>query len=282
MQIKGKPEGQLCRFAKIDVFIKDAFEAEDPEAGALKISYLLQERYFVSKDGQKAQVINKYGGTYWAPIEEAKTLSLVDPKIRQNPYVQEGIKLAICGEENLITLIRTLRNLNQVKHDTKPEEKLKLASIFDKKDLDAMFAGNFKDVTGIIMHGVPEVGFLLGAKTSDKGNVYQDIFRDLPLRPYAVKTDKNEYLAKRVLESQEGGMYTNTFFDTNDFRYREFKADGGVSASAEEDLFKNTPMNNGEGFGQQGNPFAVYNPFAPSENASGTNTNNDEPDDLPF
>jgi hypothetical protein len=72
---------------------------------------------------------------------------LSNPFIGETPYVQEGIKIAICGEENLITLIRTLRNLNNVKHDTKPEDKMKLGSMFDKKDFDTMFNGNFKQVT---------------------------------------------------------------------------------------------------------------------------------------
>jgi hypothetical protein len=286
MQIKDKPEGTTCRFAKIDVFIKDIFEFEDPEAPALKVSYLLQERYFSNKEGTKAQVINKYGGTLWVPIADAKSLKLTSPFIGETPYVEEGIKIAIVGEENLITLIRTLRNLNVVRHDTKPEDKAKLGSMFDKKDFDTMFAGNFKDITNLIMHGVPEVGFLLGAKTSDKGNVYQDIFRDMPLRPYAVKTDKNEYLAKRVLQSQEASMYPNTFFDLQDFRYREFNKDGGVTASSEEELLKNSALNNSAGFGQDSNPFAPAgsgdtladdNPFANASLGS-----EEEDSDLPF
>jgi len=278
MQVKDKPEGTTCRFAKIDVFIRDAFDFESVESNTLKVSYLLQERYFVSKDGSKAQIINKYGGTLWVPIQDAKTLTLSNPFIGTTPYVQDGIKIAICGEENLITLIRTLRNLNNVKDDTKAEDRLKLGSLFDKKDFDTMFAGNFKDITGLIMHGVPEVGFLLGAKTSDKGNVYQDIFRDLPLRPYAVKTDKNDYLAKRVLQSQESSMYPNTFFDLYDMKYREYTKDNAVSATAEEDLFKNNPMNDAGGFGMTANPFDNSdsgNPFAAA-------TNGEEADDLPF
>jgi hypothetical protein len=281
MQIKDRPEGQMCKFAKIDVFIKDAFSFDDVESNTLKISYLLQERYFASKDGLKAQIINKYGGTLWVSIEDAKTLKLSNPFIGTTPYVEEGIKIAICGEENLITLIRTLRNLNNVKHDTKAEDRAKLGSMFDKKDFDAMFAGNFKDITSLIMHGVPEVGFLLGAKTSEKGNVYQDVFRDLPLRPYAVKTDKNEYLAKRVIQSQESTMYPNTFFDLQDMRYREYNQDNAVSATAEDDLFKNNPMNDATGFGMTGNPFATTddsdNPFATT-----TRLNEEEADDVPF
>jgi hypothetical protein len=281
MQVKDKPEGTMCRFAKIDVFIKDAFEFENPEANSLKISFLLQERYFTSKDGLKAQIINKYGGTLWVPIADARTLTLSNPFIGTTPYVQDGIKLAICGEENLITLIRTLRNLNNVKDDTKPEDRLKLGSMFDKKDFDAMFAGNFKDIIALIMHGVPEVGYLLGAKTSDKGNVYQDVFRDLPLRPYAVKTDKNEYLAKRVIQSQEASMYQNTFFDLQDMKYREYNQDNAMIPTAADDLFKDTPMNNASGFGMEGNPFATENdasnPFAPA-----TDLNAEDLNDVPF
>lgn len=285
MQVKDKPEGTTCKFARVDVFIRDAFEADNVDANTLKVSYLLQERYFTSKDGAKAQMINRYGGTLWVPIAEAKSKVLSNPFIGTTPYVQDGLKIAICGEENLVTLIRTLRNMNNVKHDTTPEDRAKLSSMFEKKDFDNMFAGNFKDITSLIMHGIPEVGFLLGAKTSDKGNVYQDIFRDMPLRPYAVKTDKNEYLAKRVVQAQEQSMYPNTYFDLNDFRYREFVKNEATAPTSKEDLFQDNPMNNAAGFGMQGNtnPFGVAdtetNPFAMMEQE---NKPEEEVDDLPF
>lgn len=249
MQTKNKPEGTMNRFAKIDIFIKDAFD--DPAGNILKLSYMIQERFNVSNDGMKCQIINKYGSTLWVPVAEGKSLAISNPFIGTSPYVIDGIKVALVGEENFITFIRTLRNLNNVKFDTTEEDKKKLTSIFGKTDLDGMFAGNFAPITKLILHEnkTTTIGFLLGARTSDKGSVYQDIYRDLPLRPYMVKTNKNEYLIKRVSADQAAGRYANTYFDTANLDYREYVTEDLAAATDNEDLFKGSSINNGSGFG---------------------------------
>ncbi len=136
------------------------------------------------------------------------------------------------------------------------------------------------------MHGTPDVGFLLGAKTSDKGNVYQDVFRDEPLRPYQIKTDKNENLFKKVVKAQNDGMYQNTYFDTTDGNYREYKFTDAVSPNTSDELLTDTVANNGGGFGVTSNPASAggfgdlgNDPFQMTEV---NNDNKDEPDDLPF
>lgn len=266
MQTKNKPEGTVNRFAKVDVFIRDAFD--DIESDILKISYMVQERYNVGNDGMKCQIINKYGSTLWVPVAEGKSLSISNPYIGSSPYVLDNIKLALVGEESLITFIRSLRNLNNVKAETTEDDRKKLTSIFGKPDLDSMFTGNFGPITKLLMHEnkTTTIGFFLGARTSDKGSVYQDIYRDLPLRPYMVKTDKNEYLIKRVTADQAAGRYSNTYFDLNDLKYREYVTGDLTLPTASEDLFKEGPAANGSGFGAAANTPA---PARQAEAASG-------------
>lgn len=233
---KSDPNGQKVRGARLDIFIRDAFSEEDKDI--LRTSIYLQERYNVSNDGLKCQVINRYGSTLWVPVEEAKTLKISNPFIGSSPYLLDSVKPACVGEESLISFIRAVRNMNNVRHDTKEEDKLKLPSLFDKNDLDNIFKGNFKDISNLIMAGIPVVGYVLGARTSEKGNVYQDIFRDMPLRPYAVKAANNEYIIKKITERQASGGYPNTFFDLQDLSFREYlPSKDEVEATSEEDLF---------------------------------------------
>lgn len=277
MQTKNKPEGTMNRFAKIDVFIKDAFDEETEDF--LRVSYMIQERYNIKSDGSKVQIINKYGSTLWVPTEEARSLTISNPFIGTSPYVLDGIKPCLVGEESLVTFIRTLRNLNNVKAETSVDDRAKLTSLFDKKDLDKLFAGDFKDVTNLLTYGDVTVGFLLGARTSDKGSVYQDIYREMPLRPYLVKTNKNEYIVKKVTEDQAGGRYSSTFFDLSDLVYREYKTADKTTPTANEDLFASGPMASGSGFGNSSNPFETNSAeaFAPAPAL-----NEAAPDDLPF
>lgn len=276
VQTKNKPEGTMNKFAKVDIFIKDVFDDEDSQI--LRVSYNIQQRYQVSNDGKKAQIINKYGNTLWVPVEEAKTLVISNPMIGTSKYVLDGIKLALVGEESLVTFIRSLRNLNNVKFETTEEDKAKLTSQFSKADLDKMFAGDFNDITKLLTFGDVTIGFLLGARTSDKNTVYQDIYRDLPLRPYMVKTDKNDYLIKKVTEDQAAGRYSNTYFDLDNLNFRPFKEVDKTLPTANEDLMNDTPLNNSGGFGTSSNPFAAdSNVFEPA-----IELNEEEADDLPF
>jgi hypothetical protein len=264
---KANPDGQKVRGARLDIFIRDAFSEENKDI--LRTSIYLQERYNVSNDGLKCQIINRYGSTLWVPVEEAKTLKISNPFIGTSPYVLDSIKPAYVGEESLITFIRTVRNLNNVRHDTKEEDKLKLPSLFDKNDLDNIFKGNFKDIASLIMAGVPVVGYVLGAKTSDKGSVYQDIFRDIPLRPYAVKATNNDYIIKKISERQAAGGYPNTFFDLNDLSFRPYSPDADeVETTADNDLFSGgSGFAGNEGFGED--------PFAPSDVPAGETQEDD-------
>ena len=259
---KTDPNGQKVRGARLDIFIRDAFSEDDKDI--LRTSIYLQERYNISNDGLKCQVINRYGSTLWVPIEEAKTLKISNPFIGTSPYVLDSVKPAYVGEESLITFIRTVRNMNNVKHDTKEEDKLKLPSLFEKSDLDNIFKGNFKDISNLIMAGIPVVGYVLGAKTSDKGNVYQDIFRDMPLRPYAVKSTNNEYIVKKITERQAAGGYPNTFFDLQDLSFREYSVTKDeVGTTPDDDLF-----NGGGGFA--GNDAFGNEAFMSEEEEPGT------------
>lgn len=281
MQTKNAAEGKKNRFAKVDVFVKDAFDG--PDSPFLKVSYMIQERYNISNDGLKCQIINKYGQTLWVPMEEARSLVISNPNIGEYPYVTDGIKPCLVGEEALVGFIRALRNLNNVKSTNTAEEKAKLTSMFDKKDLDKMFAGDFKDISTLLTTGDVTIGFLLGAKTSEKGNLYQDIYKEMPLRPYLVKTDKNEYIVKKVSKDQAESRYANTYFDLQDMSFREYVAVNDKTApTAKEDLFAGSTVSNGMGFGS-----AAADPLGPQSggfgSAQGTEVQQEEEvEDLPF
>jgi len=294
MQTKNKADGVKNRFAKIDVFVKDVFDG--PDSPFFKVSYMLQERYNMSNDGSKCQIINKYGNTLWVPTAEARTLTISHPFIGDSVYVLDGIKPCLVGEEALVGFIRSLRNLNNVRDTTSQEDRAKLASMFDKKDLDKMFLGDFKDISALLNHGDTTVGFLLGAKTSDKGSVYQDFYKEKPLRPYEVKSDKDSYLIDKVNKEQAASRYSSTYFDLQNLNFREYvSTNDATKPTDKEDLFAGSSVSNGLGFGAA----EAADPFGPTSGGFGSSqetvtgpkevtrlepeyTMEGETDDLPF
>lgn len=187
-----------------------------------RVTYTLVNNVQVSSTGKLA-VINKYGADTW--LEQSFIDSKTVPDNMQW-YLNEGVKPAKRGERELVSFIRSLRNFKTVKIESTPEDKENYVSLFEEEDLQKLFKGDFKDIRSILMSNPDaKVGFLLGARTSDAGKVYQDMYKEIPLRSYQVSNNNgDEYLLKKVKESQDNSKYANTYFDLTDTSYRKYDA----------------------------------------------------------
>lgn len=184
------------------------------------VTYSLIDNVQVSATNKLA-VINKYGDDTW--LEKAHLDAKTVPDNMQW-YVNEGVKPAIRGEKELVKFIRALRNFNKIGLLSKEEDKQNQVSLFERSDLDKIFKLDFADIRNVIMPNEDlYVGFNLGVRRNDEGKIYQDIYKEYPLRKYQVSNDgTNTYLAKEISESQAGGKYPNTYFDLDNFKFRKY------------------------------------------------------------
>jgi len=179
----------------------------------------------------KLAVINKYGGDTW--LEQSFLDSKTVPDNMQW-YLNEGVKPAKRGEKELVGFIRALRNFKNVSIESTPEDKENYVSLFEESDLQKLFKGDYSDIRKVLMSNPDaKVGFLLGARSSDAGKVYQDTFKEMPLRPYMVNNANNDYLVKRVTEAQANGKYANTYFDLADLSYKKYDANSVSTPKAD-------------------------------------------------
>lgn len=178
-----------------------------------RVTYVLVDDNQVSASG-KVSVINKYGSDAW--LEEADLNSGVLPS-NMSWYLQDGMKKSVRGEKELISFVRALSNFKNITAKSTPAEKESYISILERADLDKLFAGDISDLKNVVMSDPSlGVGFLLGARTTDEGKVYQDIYKEYPLRKYMVSNEgSNEYIVKDVRLAQEAGRYSKTYFDLN-------------------------------------------------------------------
>lgn len=201
----------------------DLYLDNEPEEGELavktKVSFFVNNSHKLSQTG-KNRFINLYGQDAWL---------LPDGSIPENMawFNTEGKRMAYDGEINLIELIKNLLNLPSL---AKAENKSDAAAQFSDEDWRNMFNGNFSVLKGIIASAPNKVGLLLGAKTTEDGKVYQDIYNRGSLRQWAKAGGKFEYLQKSVNSAIEGGAYANTDFGNPDYKLREYNA-GATTAN---------------------------------------------------
>lgn len=189
-----------------------------------RVTYSIVDNVQLSQTGKLA-VINKYGDSNW--IEESHLKAGTLPDTIANWYVNEGVKGMKRGEKELVSFIRALRNFKKINSQSSQEDKDKYISLFEESDLEKLFKGDFSDIRTIIMDDPNQkVGFLLGARSSEGGKVYQDMFKEYPLRSYMITNEgSNEFIIKEVKAAQENGRYANTYFDLNDLRYKKYNPD---------------------------------------------------------
>jgi len=185
-----------------------------------RVTYTIVDNVQESSSGKLA-VINKYGSDTW--LEKSHIDAKTMPS-NMEWFVNEGIKPMKRGEKDLVNFIRALRNFSKITMKSTQEDKDKYITEFDEADLQKMFKGDFKDIRNIIMSNPDaNVGFLLGARNADSGKVYQDMYKEYPLRKYMVGNDSsNEYIVKAVKESQDNGRYANTIFNLDNLSYKKY------------------------------------------------------------
>lgn len=185
-----------------------------------RVTYTIVDNVQLSLTNKLA-VMNKYGADTW--LEESHIKAKTVPENMQW-YVNEGVKTARRGEKELVSFIRALRNFKKISMTSTPEERENYVSQFEDADLAKLFKGDFSDMKSLLMSNPDaKVGFLLGARSADNGKVYQDMFKEYPMRSYMVgNAGSDEYIVKAVKEAQDNGRYANTTFNLSNLDYVKF------------------------------------------------------------
>lgn len=205
---------------RIDFYLDNQPE-EGEDSIKTKVSYFVTRNHKLSQTG-KNRFINLYGQDAWlAP----------DGSIPDNMqwFNSDGKRMAYDGEINVIEAIKNLLNLPSL---AKATNKSDAAAQFSNDDWNAMFSGNFASIKAIVAAAPNKIGYLLGAKTTDEGKVYQDVYNRGSLRQWAKNSQKFDYLRKNVDSAIEGGAYSKTNFGSPDYKLREFVNGAVVSNEA--------------------------------------------------
>lgn len=206
--------GSKIHSARID-FIVQTDKAKTGVDFITKVTFFVQKTLNSNKDQTKCQIMDKYGETAWATLEEIKEKKI--PQYANGPASIDKDYHAVCrGEVELTNFIRTYLCLEGSKiwdssvsamvNNPKKEE-----GCLDK--IKDYFDGDFTELKEIIKI-LPDnkVKVLFGVKSSEDNKQYQTTYTRLFLRNNQNKLDR---LKDDVKKSQEAGAYKNVEFGPN-------------------------------------------------------------------
>jgi hypothetical protein len=223
---------------KVVMFV-DNEDAEMPIK--TRLTYFVTKQFQLKTDGTKAQYINLYGRTAWLTKEDATNppaiITLTGAKGAYH-FDTTGMRQAYRGEEAVISMLRNLLNLGS---PDKAKDKSLVASQFSIADWDTMFAGNVKMLAGVIQSSPNKIGLLLGAKTVEGGDVYQDCYNRNTLRQYSKAGGKFDYLRRDVEGAQANGAFSMTDFGDPSYKLSEHLGDAHPTAEAAVSGFGTAP-----------------------------------------
>ena len=224
--------GSMKKGVNVTVFLS---KVTDPSV-VDRVTFAIVDDFHLSQSG-KFLAINKYGADAWLEEENINSVVMLP---EMSWYIADGVKKALRGEKELVAFIRALYNFKNITDKSTAEDREDYVSSFSKEELDKMITGDVSAVRGILLAD-PEtsVGFLLGARTTAEGKVYQDIYKEYPLRKYMVKSDSSDqYIVKSLEEAQRGGKYSNSYFNLGNLALEEYDPNAAKDdEGAEEGLF---------------------------------------------
>lgn len=215
-------DGKKVKTARIDFIVKVAegkYKNNEGEPIDLvnRITFFVRNEYKFNRDKSKVQVIDKYGRTAWASVEEAKNHAI--PNYTSGPArIDKDYRPAYVGEEELTEFIKTYLNIPSVEKWSNRQ----IVGLIDNPD-DALarlehvqdyFKGDFSEVTQIATFQPDnKLKVLFGIKTTPENKKYQDVYTKMFLRNGATDYSK---LDGEVKASKNAGAYPNTEFEVCD------------------------------------------------------------------
>lgn len=190
------------------------FWLQGPDDFLHRESFFLTKRPRTSMDGSSQQWVNNFAQFCYAPTGEQPNFDW---------FNSEGQRPAWEGEQELIEFIRAWVNH---KGGKKGEE-------LYFENWDAIFAGNFSEIKGILAQIDPKnpnkVGVLFGVRTVDKDgtvNQYQTIYKKFFGRPYQNLFSE---FSKRV--AGEYGKFKHDY--QNSFEWQTYKGNAAAATQSE-------------------------------------------------
>lgn len=209
------PEGQkkVVKQVRLDFIVKTDVEKSGVDM-TTKISFFLKEENRFNKTLTKVQVIDKYGRTAWATVDDVQNKTI--PMYASGPAnIDVDFRPCYIGEEEVTGFIKQYLNIGNPQNyvdgswvDKSPVEKEACEARLDS--IPMLFKGDYSGLKTIVNYQPNnKVKAMFGVKTSDDNRQYQDVYTQTFLKANMTNYTR---LEKEMLDRKANGGYSSTEF----------------------------------------------------------------------
>lgn len=247
-------DGKEYPNARISVVFKPETKDNGIEMPLTTMSLFVQKRYRYNKDKTKVQVIDKYGRTTWANVEDVKEHKIPVDKNGNPMQIDKDYRPAFIGEEELTLFVKKylwIKDIMVFKNNTwvqNPDESPENCEC-RFENLNKIFEGDFSEIKDTLGNlPTQKVNVMLGVRTDPQtGKLYQNVFT----KKFAVYGASNSAFAKSITEmvkmASESGRVLNTEYSAE--KVREYTVTPTTFTSTENTIQQEsvtTPVEEGE------------------------------------
>lgn len=207
---KGK-EARITFIVKTDPNICNGIEITN------RVMFTLSNAPAYNKDQSRVQVIDKYGNTTWANIEDAKAGKKLFSTTDKELKIDSSYRMACVGEADLIGFLKAYLNVGDafnyvndswVKKDNADD------FLFGLEHIKDYFSGNFSEIKdAIALQPNNKVKLLYGVRTKDDGKQYQTVAtRNGMVLLNSAGSKALDKLEKDLANAKNAGSYASTDF----------------------------------------------------------------------
>lgn len=204
-------EARITFIVKTDPSICNGIEITN------RVMFTLRNAPAYNKDQSRVQVIDKYGNTTWANIEDAKAGKKLFSTTGKELKIDSSYRMACVGEADLIGFLKAYLNVGDafnyvndswVKKDNADD------FLFGLEHIKDYFSGNFSEIKdAIALQPNNKVKLLYGVRTKDDGKQYQTVAtRNGMVLLNSAGSKALDKLEKDLANAKNAGSYASTDF----------------------------------------------------------------------
>lgn len=217
------------KWARVTFIVKTDPEANNGIEITSRLSFTLYNTPAYSKDNTKVQVIDDYGNSTWATVEDAKAGNKLMSSNGKELKIANKYRMTCRGEADLVAFLKTYLCVDDAFNyvngtwtlkDNADDYKFALEHISD------YFKGDFSEVKdAIALQPNNKIKLLYGVHTTDEGKQYQTIAtKDRLILRNSAGSKAFEKAEKELVNIKQGGGYATTEFKVQELAEYDVQA----------------------------------------------------------
>jgi hypothetical protein len=217
------------KWARVTFIVKTDPETNNGIEITSRLSFTLYNTPAYSKDNTKVQVIDDYGNSTWATVEDVKAGNKLMSSNGKELKIANKYRMACRGEADLVAFLKTYLCVDDAFNyvngtwtlkDNADDYKFALEHISD------YFKGDFSEVKeAIALQPNNKIKLLYGVHTTDEGKQYQTIAtKDRLILRNSAGSKAFEKAEKELVNIKQGGGYATTEFKVQELAEYDVQA----------------------------------------------------------